>query len=30
MILMDKYLHALYDKKIITKETLMSYVRDKE
>lgn len=30
MILMDKYLMALYSKKIISKETLMSYVRDKE
>ncbi len=30
MILMDKYLMALYEKKIISKETLMSYVRDKE
>ena len=30
MILMDKYLHALFDKQLITKETLMSYVRDKE
>jgi hypothetical protein len=27
---MDKYLLALYSKKIISKETLMSYVRDKE
>jgi hypothetical protein len=27
---MDKYLMALYHKKIISKETLMSYVRDKE
>jgi hypothetical protein len=30
MILMDKYLYALYNKKIISKETLLSYVRDKE
>jgi hypothetical protein len=30
MILMDKYLIALYKKQIISKETLMSYVRDKE
>jgi len=30
MILMDKYLLALFSKKIISKETLMSYVRDKE
>ncbi len=30
MILMDKYLLALYAKKIISKDTLMSYVRDKE
>ncbi len=30
MILMDKYLQILYDKKIISKETLLSYVRDKE
>jgi len=30
MILMDKYLLALYSKKVISKETLMSYVRDKE
>ncbi len=30
MILMDKYLMALYAKKIISKETLMSFVRDKE
>jgi hypothetical protein len=30
MILMDKYLTALYNKKIISKETLFSYVRDKE
>ena len=30
MILMDKYLLALYNKQIISKETLMSYVRDKE
>jgi hypothetical protein len=27
---MDKYLLALYSKKIISKETLMSYARDKE
>jgi hypothetical protein len=27
---MDKYLIALYKKQIISKETLMSYVRDKE
>ena len=30
MILMDKYLIALYNKKIISKESLMSYVRDKD
>ncbi|MDD3144698.1 MAG: PilT/PilU family type 4a pilus ATPase [Candidatus Gracilibacteria bacterium] len=30
MILMDKYLLALFNKKIISKDTLMSYVRDKE
>lgn len=30
MILMDKYLIALYKKEIISKETLMSYVRDKD
>lgn len=30
MILMDKYLFALYSKKIISKETLMSYARDTE
>lgn len=30
MILMDKYLTALYVKKNISKETLMSYVRDKD
>ncbi len=30
MILMDKYLLALYKKQIISKETLMSYVRDKD
>ncbi|MDD3794014.1 MAG: type IV pilus twitching motility protein PilT [Candidatus Gracilibacteria bacterium] len=30
MILMDKYLLALHAKNIITKETLLSYVRDKE
>ncbi|MDD2907359.1 MAG: PilT/PilU family type 4a pilus ATPase [Candidatus Gracilibacteria bacterium] len=30
MILMDKYLLALHLKKIISKETLLSYVRDKE
>ncbi len=30
MILMDKYLMALYKKNIISKETLMSYARDKE
>jgi twitching motility protein PilT len=30
MILMDKYLMALYHKKMISKITLMSYVRDKE
>jgi site-specific recombinase XerC len=27
---MDKYLMALYSKKIISKETLISYARDKE
>jgi len=30
MILMDKYLMALYIKKTISKESLMSFVRDKE
>jgi twitching motility protein PilT len=30
MILMDKYLTILYQKKMISKETLLSYVRDKE
>lgn len=30
MILMDKYLLALYKKSIISKETLMSYARDKD
>jgi twitching motility protein PilT len=30
MILMDKYLMALYSKKMISKETLLSYVRDKD
>ena len=30
MILMDKYLIALYKKDIITKDTLISYARDKE
>jgi len=30
MILMDKYLLALYNKKIISKETLISFVRDKD
>ncbi|MFK7780536.1 MAG: type IV pilus twitching motility protein PilT [Candidatus Gracilibacteria bacterium] len=30
MILMDKYLQILYAKKIISKETLLSYVRDKD
>ena len=30
MILMDKYLVALYKKWMISKETMMSYVRDKE
>ena len=30
MILMDKYLLALYIKQIISKETLISYVRDKD
>lgn len=30
MILMDKYLMGLYSKKIISKESLMSYVRDKD
>ena len=30
MILMDKYLIALYKKKIISRESLMSFVRDKE
>ena len=30
MILMDKYLVALYNKKIISKDTLFSYIRDKE
>jgi hypothetical protein len=27
---MDKYLTALYNKKIISKETLFTYIRDKE
>lgn len=30
MILMDNYLVALYKKELITKDTLLSYVRDKE
>jgi hypothetical protein len=30
MILMDKYLIALFRKKIINKDTLISYARDKE
>ena len=30
MILMDKYLLALYNKKMISKETLMLFIRDKE
>gem|GEM_PF-989318 len=30
MILMDKYLLALYKKNIISKETLLSFARDKE
>ena len=30
MILMDKYLTALYQKNIISKDTLLSYIRDKE
>jgi len=30
MILMDKYLQILFTKKMISKETLMSYARDKE
>jgi hypothetical protein len=30
MILMDKYLLALYTNKKIDKETLLSYARDKE
>lgn len=30
MVLMDKYLLALYNKGIISKDTLMSYIRDKE
>ena len=30
MMLMDKYLIALYNKKIINKDTLMSFIRDKE
>jgi twitching motility protein PilT len=30
MILMDQYLIALYSKKMISKETLLSYARDKE
>lgn len=29
MVLMDKYLMALYQKKLISKETLLSYARDK-
>jgi len=30
MILMDKYLIALFRKNIINRETLISYARDKE
>jgi hypothetical protein len=30
MILMDKYLIALFRKKIINKDTLISYARDKD
>jgi len=30
MILMDKYLLMLYKKKIISKESLLSFARDKE
>lgn len=30
MILMDKYLQILYNKKIISKETLLSFARDKD
>jgi hypothetical protein len=30
MVLMDKYLIALYKKEIISKDTLISYIRDKE
>ena len=30
MVLMDKYLIALYNKEIISKDTLFSYIRDKE
>jgi Tfp pilus assembly pilus retraction ATPase PilT len=30
MILMDKYLLALFKKWIISKDTLLSYVRDKD
>jgi twitching motility protein PilT len=30
MVLMDKYLMALYNNKIISKETLISYARDKD
>jgi len=30
MILMDKYLIALYNKKIISKDILLSYIRDKD
>ncbi|MCH2188841.1 type IV pili twitching motility protein PilT, partial [Candidatus Gracilibacteria bacterium] len=30
MVLMDKYLATLHKKGLITKDTLMSYVRDKD
>jgi hypothetical protein len=30
MILMDKYLSILYKKGVISKESLMSYARDKD
>jgi hypothetical protein len=30
MILMDKYLLALYQKNFISKETLLAFARDKE
>ena len=30
MVLMDKYLRVLYDKKVISKEVMLSFARDKE